>query len=479
MKALLTLLMIGGCSIMVPAQTPVDEAALVVKEKSVDNKQGQLSMALKVDISRLKISGDKSIVCTPIVESGDSVRAMDSFIINGKTRHILYNRLSRPAGEQEFRRMNGENQVIEYQSVTPYSDWMEEAEVSLVVDDCGCGWKALQSHKSPLFTLDFSAPVVLDPAVAYLMPQPEEIKARKLEGSAYLDFPVNQTTIHPQYRRNPQELGKIRETIEAVKNDPYTTITRVKIKGFASPEGAYASNAYLAENRAKALANYVKGLYSFGSIPFVVDFVPEDWAGLEKAVEEGSLPDKEELLAIIRADQPADYDQREWKLKTLNGGNSYRILLADVYPALRHSDYEVDYTIRNFSVEEAKSLAFSDPSKLSLNEFFHVAETYPAGSEEFNEIFETAVRMYPDDPVSNLNAAINAIQAKQFSKAERYLKKAHECPQKQLAKAALAMHKGQVAKAEQLLQSLNDPAVADEVQANLDQIHKYNKKYKK
>ena len=70
MKALLTLLMIGGCSIMVPAQTPVDEAALVVKEKSVDNKQGQLSMALKVDISRLKISGDKSIVCTPIVESG-------------------------------------------------------------------------------------------------------------------------------------------------------------------------------------------------------------------------------------------------------------------------------------------------------------------------------------------------------------------------------------------------------------------------
>ena len=264
MKALLTLLMIGGCSIMVPAQTPVDDAALVVKEKSVDNKQGQLSMALKVDISRMKISGDKSIVCTPIVESGDSVRAMDSFIINGKTRHILYNRLSRPVGEQEFRRMNGENQVIEYQSVTPYSDWMEEAEVSLVVDDCGCGWKALQSHKSPLFTLDFSAPVVLEPAVAYLMPQPEEIKARKLEGSAYLDFPVNQTTIHPQYRRNPQELGKIRETVEAVKNDPYTTITRVKIKGFASPEGAYASNAYLAENSAKALANYVKGLYSFG-----------------------------------------------------------------------------------------------------------------------------------------------------------------------------------------------------------------------
>ena len=164
----------------------------------------------------------------------------------------------------------------------------------------------------------------------------------------------------------------------------------------------------------------------------------------------------------------------------MNGGSSYRILLAEVYPALRHSDYEVDYTIRNFSVEEAKSLAFSDPSKLSLNELFHVAETYPAGSDEFNEIFETAVRMYPNDPVSNLNAAITAIQAKQFTKAERYLTRAQECPQKQLAEAALAMHRGQVAKAEQLLQPLgNVPEIADEVQANLDQIHKYNKKNKR
>ena len=46
MKALLTLLMIGGCSTLIPAQTSVDDAALVVKEKSVDNRQGQLSMAV-------------------------------------------------------------------------------------------------------------------------------------------------------------------------------------------------------------------------------------------------------------------------------------------------------------------------------------------------------------------------------------------------------------------------------------------------
>ena len=101
---------------------------------------------------------------------------------------------------------------------------------------------------------------------------------------------------------------------------------------------------------------------------------------MEKAVEAGNLPDKDELLAIIRADEPADWDAREWKLKTLNGGASYKILLRDVYPALRHSDYAVNYTIRNFTVDEAKGLIFSDPSQLSLNEMFRVAETYEPGS---------------------------------------------------------------------------------------------------
>ena len=50
------------------------------------------------------------------------------------------------------------------------------------------------------------------------------------------------------------ELRAIRETIESVRNDKYATITEVYIKGYASPEGTYANNAYLAENRARLCA---------------------------------------------------------------------------------------------------------------------------------------------------------------------------------------------------------------------------------
>lgn len=472
MKKLYTLIYMLGCTSFLYAQNP-EEGTFLVKEKNAERVGEDLVITMKADISSMQISRNQSLVCTPLVESGDSVRALAPIIINGKVRHILYERMERTGKKElEIRRYNDTEQQVDYLARTPYADWMEKADVTLVMDDCGCGWKALSQNQDKLFALNFAEPVVIDPMLVYVKPAPEEVKARHLDGSAYLDFPVNQITINPDYRNNSAELKKIQQTVEAVKNDPYATITSLSIKGYASPEGTYKGNAYLAENRAKALLNYVKEHYDLSGVELTVDFEPEDWEGLEAAVEKGNLPDKEELLAIIRADEPADWDAREWKLKSLNGGSSYKILLRDVYPSLRHSDYRVNYHIRNFSVDEAKQIIQSDPSKLSLNEMFLVAETYETGSEPFNEVFEVAVRMYPDDPVSNLNAAISAINTRQLDKAKRYLAKANDCPEKQLAEASILMLEGKLDEAEKLLNlQAADPAIADAAQKNLDQIN--------
>lgn len=472
MKKLYTLIYMLGCTSFLYAQNP-EEGTFLVKEKNAERVGEDLVITMKADISSMQISRNQSLVCTPLVESGDSVRALAPIIINGKVRHILYERMERTGKKElEIRRYNDTEQQVDYLARTPYADWMEKADVTLVMDDCGCGWKALSQNRDKLFALNFAEPVVIDPMLVYVKPAPEEVKARHLDGSAYLDFPVNQITINPDYRNNSAELKKIQQTVEAVKNDPYATITSLSIKGYASPEGTYKGNAYLAENRAKALLDYVKDHYDLSGVELTVDFEPEDWEGLEAAVEKGNLPDKEELLAIIRADEPADWDAREWKLKSLNGGSSYKILLRDVYPSLRHSDYRVNYHIRNFSVDEAKQIIQSDPSKLSLNEMFLVAETYETGSEPFNEVFEVAVRMYPDDPVSNLNAAISAINTRQLDKAKRYLVKANDCPEKQLAEASILMLEGKLDEAEKLLNlQAADPAIADAAQKNLDQIN--------
>lgn len=74
-------------------------------------------------------------------------------------------------------------------------------------------------------------------------------------------------------------------------------------------------------------------------------------------------------------------------------------------------------------------MILTDPRKLSLNEMYLVAQSYPAGSSEYNEVFEIAVRLYPSDPVANLNAAITAVNRGDTAAARRYIKQAANLPQ--------------------------------------------------
>ena len=154
----------------------------------------------------------------------------------------------------------------------------------------------------------------------------------------------------------------------------------------------------------------------------------------------------------------------------MNGGRSYQLLLNEIYPALRHSDYVIGYTICNFTVEEACELAFTNPKVLSLNELFLVAQTLEVGSARFNELFETAVRLYPNDPVSNLNAAVTALRMGLVDKAEGYLANAAYCAEKQLAEAVLWMLQGRWKEAERRLETLlYEPSVSQAAQENLRQ----------
>ena len=74
---------------------------------------------------------------------------------------------------------------------------------------------------------------------------------------------------------------------------------------------------------------------------------------------------------------------------------------------------------------------------MSLEEMYRVAETFEPGSEEFIKVFEKAVEVYPDDPVSNLNAANAALMRKDAETARRHLAKAQEGREKELAREAL------------------------------------------
>ena len=261
--------------------------------------------------------------------------------------------------------------------------------------------------------------------IYFIRPEVEELKARSSEvGKAYLEFIVARSDILPNFRNNAAELERIHNLIWQVVNDPDATITGINITGYASPEASWSSNMALSQRRATSFKEHIRTTYRFSDSQFTVRGAGEDWATLEDLVSQSNMTDKYRIMDIIRSRE--DYDVKERRFSTLSGGRTYRQMMDEMYPKLRRIECQVHYTVDAFTVEKGKEVFRTRPNNLSLNEMFHIANTYATGSKEFNEVFETAARIFPQSDVANLNAAANALNRKDVEAAARYLDKVKE-----------------------------------------------------
>lgn len=312
-------------------------------------------------------------------------------------------------------------------------------------------------------------PVVYDtrlrmmPALPFVLPQAEGTKHRQLMGRAFLDFPVNETIIYPRYRRNPQELKRICATIDSALFDKTIQVTSISLHGYASPESPYSNNTRLAKGRTAALKDYLHKHYRLSANLFHTTFTPEDWTNLrgfiadtERRRTKGDIwyesasiletpeapacviDNRDELLRVI--DQKMDLDEKEQQLKRVAGGEPYKWLLQNVYPGLRHTDYVIEYVVRNYNVKEGRRLIYTHPEAMSLKEMYAVAQSYDEGSDGWFEALTIAAREYPGDYIANLNAACACVKVKRLTDAKRFLKNAGNIPQAQyLANVIKAM----------------------------------------
>ena len=367
------------------------------------------------------------------------------------------------------------NDTIRYRYVLPYESWMADAKLNVQRDECGCGESTLMSVQPVIdqVTLErILSPYIVNPHFAYVEPKVEVVKSREIQAECFLDFEVNKINIRPEYMNNPRELAKIRVMIDDLKLDPSIKVNRLDIIGYASPEGTLATNKRLSEGRAMALRDYLASRYDFPRNQYHIIFGGENWDGLIDALETLDMDYKNEVLDIIQ-DIPIEKG-RETKLMQLRGGVPYRYLLKNVFPSLRVAICKVNYDIKNFNVDEAKEVIKRRPQNLSLNEMFLVANTYPKGSQEFIDVFETAVRMYPDSEIANMNAATAALSRNDLISAERYLKKMESqeyWPEYNNAMGILTLLKGDYELAEEYLNKARELGL-DVATDNLEELAK-------
>ena len=418
-------------------------------------RQGDfLGVGIDFDLSELKVERNRAVLLTPRLARGGDTLELPAVAVYGRKRYFYYRRNAGDgmiSGMEETGFLASERpDTVAYSRLVPYADWMDGARLQLARTDYGC-------CGAP----DSLAPVDLGryrgdffPLLVYVKPEADAVKADTLEGSSFVDFPVDQTIIYPDYRNNTRELAVIRATIDTVRNDPDVTLDSVWLKGWASPESPYSHNTDLAIGRTRALKQYIQRMYNFTSVKILTDYEPENWIGLKRFVEASNLEHRDEILAMIDLDM--DPDAKEAKIKRTYP-DEYRFMLTEYYPALRRTDYRVFYHVRKFTdPAEILRMMRVHPQKLSLDEFYLAASTLEPGTEEFTEAYETAVRMFPGDPVANLNAANAAMRRGDNQAAERYLAKAGNSPEAAYARGALAIREGDYARARRYMEQARD-----------------------
>ena len=392
---------------------------------------------LDIDINAKSLKCNGSVDIIPYLYSGDNVKELPAVLLKTRKTRKVYNRQVALASSKNtianpyiVATLTKSPIAINYKKSLVYEGWMKDAQLGIYIDDCGCRSKERQEALLIDELNDENVIYVPNFMISYVSPTVEEVKIRDIELNTYLDFVVNKTDILPEYRNNTIELRKVANLIAEIQNDKDVSVRAISISGFASPEGSIANNKRLSEGRALSLANIISVMFQHPKEMYSIQYGGENWRGLAEYVEASQLAHKNEILQIVNRYNANLSDDEVMKikqaLKNLDGGKPYKTLLADVFPSLRKAVCKVDFEVKNFSLEEAKEVFKTRPQNLSLNELFIVANSYEQGSDEYNEVFEMAVRLYPTDATANLNAAIAALSREDLIRAERYLKSVDE-----------------------------------------------------
>lgn len=449
-----------------------------------------LFVKIKYNFDGVKISPRMQIQFTPSIVAMGHTQDLPSVVVMGRNSYNIYRRELALMSKKErsdynanppYAVVKGYNkrhrEVVDCNLRIPYALWMSNSRLDMQEYVSGCGSKPRMLAMSQLVNaLRLDVPYQVIPYLTYVQPAVEAVKIREVEAEAFLDFVVNKIDIRPDYMNNPRELAKITDMIKMAEDDPALTVRSISVIGYASPEGSYGGNQKLSEGRASALVNYLVPRFDFSRKYYKVVFGGENWAGLEKMIEASDMEYKAEVLNIIRT-VPVEIDvvkdmSRKKALMIFNGGKPYLYMLKEFYPSLRKAICKVEYQVKGFDVVEAAELIKLRPQNLSLNEMYLVANTYELGSEEFVDVFETAVRMFPLDETANLNAAAAALSRRDINSAEKYLAKVKtSSPEYDNAMGVLNMLKGDYDQAETYLKSALSQGI-EAAKSNLAEIQK-------
>ena len=433
---------------------------------------GRLNIDLSVDFEGLRMPSDESLTLTPVLISGENEQALPAVLINGKEKQKVYQRQKEFAGNGHpapipavvIRNDARMARSFRYRVAVPYKEWMKDARLLMRTKECACHGKQgkayedriagrlnLPENRTSAWDMDTDRKYLA--WVNFIEPAPGKDTLHAVTGSI------------PYFGKGKQEKGektlgelseskqnleiyhRLRNALQNIRREEGTELLKVKVTGYGAPAGNLKKNEMNALARSLNLKAYLRENRLATGIPLEVTWIPEDWDSIAALTRQSGMMFREAALDLIGS---VDMDKgRERMLMKLADGKPYRYLAEKIFPEVMRVDYRIEYTRQQ--PDAAESLRMSragERQTLRLNELFAVAGSYPKGSTEYNDVLDLTARLFPDSPEANINAAAVALTKGETAKARRYLERFATMPIAYNNMGILCLQEGKRDKAE-------------------------------
>lgn len=410
------------------------KGSIEIKGEEFAEKDGNVYIKFSIVVNGNEIDSKASIRLTPEITGVNNKLKLPSVLINGKTRKRMNDRWIALANKEEKLKYSAPKieytakkktiETIKYELTVPYEKWMSSSNLTINQKVTGCA----QSEK--LFNSKLYSNLLIESreqytphlSISYTSPEKEKIKKRDFQGRAYIDFPVGSSIILADFRNNPSEIAKINADISRIKDNTDLELASLVLTGYASPEGSYSNNERLSSNRTLSLKKYLENIFNYPSQLLKTNSIAEDWDGFREAILNGNASYKKDVLAII--DSRDAYDKKEQRLKSLLNGGPYKEILRDIFPSLRRVEYQIEYVVKDFDLDESKLIYSKEAKNLSELELYNLARTYTKGSKNYLYIMtELIPQNFPNSATASENAFAALIESNEFEKAKAFLDK--------------------------------------------------------
>lgn len=336
-----------GFAANVSAQTVHGVTAKDVRTECDGNS---LKLSMNLDLSALQVDGNRAVLLTPQVVTGDDTVSLKSIGVYGRKRYYHYVRsgesLLTDEREMSFKARQ-KPESLAYSDEVAYKGWLDSTQILLRRTDYGCCETCLGSETVTIVERSDS-PMPIPPSPAEPKTWRTRVSTDTLTSDVCITFPVNITSYSNGYRTNAEAMKKLAQTIITTYADSNITVLTVQIKSYASPEGAYKLNDALAKGRAETLKSILKDTDKFHDSKITTASEAEDWEGVRNYVSNSDLTERKSILDLI--DSGLSPDAKEQAIKSKYPA-AYKQIKTDCYPALRRAECKITY-IKRIEIRE-------------------------------------------------------------------------------------------------------------------------------